>query len=171
MTGGLVDVVVDRYHKVQRGQCLFQSLAIGSRQHGIAAYRHQPAYLACTRCQHFFRHGRDWQFSIELGELPYAAEPSGLMFGLFATSGQFDCRLRKHHAARCIKMPADDIDRIDQPVTQTTVLLRGYPHPPIQYRARLICVLLHQRGNRFSGNTCTSRGDSWRVGRRQLLQS
>src|SRR5215831_9204120 len=72
----LVDVKVDRRHKVEAGQGSIQLTAVGRGEHGVSAVGHQCLNLTGAFGQYLFGQRGYRQFAGKLRQLAHAAVPA-----------------------------------------------------------------------------------------------
>src|SRR5215831_8306699 len=122
----LVDVKIDRRHKVEAGQGSTQLTSVGRGEHGVSAVGHQGLNLTGAFRQYLFGQRSYGQLAGKLRQLAHAAVPAAkapARRDRLRSRHWIKRRQGKHGAALAIQVAGDSIQDVNQPLAQAAKLL------------------------------------------------
>jgi len=129
-----IDIEINCRHELETAKRAVQLAAVRSREDGIAGNSHQGFNLTRACGQNFFRERGDRKFAGEFRQASHPAAPAAET----ASRGHrlrrrhgIKCRKWKHRAARTIQIPGDNIQDVNQPLTNSAELLCADTDPAV----------------------------------------
>ena len=138
MSSGLVDVDVEAHEEVEALKGLRHPRAVRRRQHCVRPHHHKRADLAIARRFDLFGQAGKRELAHDLrstrypGSVSSSRDPRTLPRGPGGVTSErwWGC---EHRAARLVEVSGQDVDHIDQPTCEGSVLLQTSSEPPINH--------------------------------------
>ena len=137
VTRGLVEVRIDRDHEIELFQGLLDLPAVRRRKHRIPSSRDERTDLPFTGRQDLLGERRDGEFTAELRQATdtrTALVEGSALTEAGAEAEEVERRPREHRPAHAVEVPGQDVQQLDQPLTEGAELLRRHAHASVAHR-------------------------------------
>ena len=133
MAGGFIDIQVHRQHEVQPLQSPLQLPPVGRGEYRVAGHANQRPHLAVTWAENLLGQRRHRQLARVFGQPGHPALPA-IEMPARGHPYQIECRLGTQGATDPIEVAGEQVEQLDQPLTQAAENLGGNTHAAVAHR-------------------------------------
>ncbi len=136
VTGGLVEVRIDRDHEIEPGQRLLELAAVRRREHRVAGGGDERTDPPLAGRQDLLGERRHRELAAELRQPAHARAALAERAGRTERPAQTDDvegGPREHRAADPVEVACQDVQQLDQPLAQRAELLRRDAHAAVAH--------------------------------------
>ncbi len=130
VTGGFVEVEIDRRHEIEALESSLELYAVRGRKDRVAGYREQGPNLPLSLCEDLLRQGRNRQLATVCGKASHPAGVPPEMAGA-GICDQVNGRLREHGTTDAVEVAGNDVQYVHQPLAEPAIRLCRHPEPSI----------------------------------------
>ena len=153
MASCFIDIDIQGDKEIQTSDRSIKLLSVGRGKDRVTGVCDQRANLSLARCQHFFGHHGHGKISIKLWQPSHSRMPTRRFAISAFAAHQRNSGRGKHLPTAAIQVSCDQVDCVDQPMTDAAMLLSRNAHSAVDHRPVGRSKFACQFRDRFSADS------------------